>query len=152
MCTAISPAIATTSLTGWIAPVSLFACITEITAISSPRVLTRSFRKSKLMTPSELTGISITSAPSCVASQWAGSRIAWCSILEITTIFFPTSRPAQYKPFNAMLFASVPEAVKITSLGREPISFARVSRASSRVLRVARPCVCKLEGLPNCAN
>ena len=70
----------------------------------------------------------------------------------MTTTFLPVFLPFQNKPFSAMLFASVPEAVKMTSDARQSIFFAIASRASSNVLRVARPCVCKLEGLPSCCN
>jgi hypothetical protein len=48
-----------------------------------------------------------------------------------------------------MLFASVPDAVKITSLGRQLTCFAITSLASSTDFLVERPCVCKLEGLPS---
>ena len=56
VCTAISPAIFTISAIGWIAPVSLFACMTEINAISDPRLETNARRKSRSTTPSLVTG------------------------------------------------------------------------------------------------
>ena len=34
-------------------------------------------------------GAEVISAPSCSASQAAGSRVAWCSIAEMTITFFP---------------------------------------------------------------
>ncbi|CAB4535735.1 unannotated protein [freshwater metagenome] len=48
-----------------------------------------------------------------------------------------------------MLFASVPEPVKIISDASEPTSRPITSRASSISLRTLRPGVCKLDGLPN---
>jgi hypothetical protein len=48
-----------------------------------------------------------------------------------------------------MLLASVPDAVKITSLGKQLTWRAITSLASSTDFLVERPCVCKLEGLPS---
>ncbi len=51
-----------------------------------------------------------------------------------------------------MLLASVPDPVKITSLGSEPIASAITSRASSTLFRAERPSVCNEDGLPTCAR
>ena len=55
----------------------------------------------------------------------------------------------QYKPLIAKLFASVPVAVKITSLGAQSIAFAISSRALSKSFRTLRPAECKDEAFPN---
>ena len=120
--------------------------MTEISAISSERSLTRWRRKSKSITPSELTGMYTTSAASCSCSHCAGSIRAECSIDEITTTFLPLF---QNKPLIAALSASVPDPVKMISEARQSTAFAITSRASSTSLRTERPSVCKLEGLPS---
>ena len=60
--------------------------------------------------------------------------------------------PFQYKPLIAKLFASVPVAVKITSLAWQSIAFAISSRAPSRSLRTDLPAECSDEALPNFFN
>jgi len=49
----------------------------------------------------------------------------------------------------AKLFASVPVAVKITSLGAQSIAFAISSRAVSKSFLTDLPAECKDEALPN---
>ena len=63
--------------------------------------------------------------------------------------FLPSLAAFQYKPLIARLFASVPVAVKITSLGAQSIALAISSRAPSKSLRTERPAECKDEALPN---
>ena len=60
--------------------------------------------------------------------------------MALTTMRF-LSGAAQNKPLIAALLASVPEPVKITSLGAQPSARAITSRASSTSLRVDRPSV-----------
>ena len=55
---------------------------------------------------------------------------------------------AQYNPFTARLFASVPPLVKTTSLGRAPKACAICSRDSSTTRRARRPALCSDDGFP----
>ena len=55
-------------------------------------------------------------------------------------------------PLTARLSLSVPPAVKITSDGRAPSSWASVSRASSIRRRATRPVPCSDDALPTVAS
>ena len=60
--------------------------------------------------------------------------------------------PFQYKPLIAKLFASVPVAVKITSLAAQSMAVAISSLAPSKSFRTDLPAECKDEALPNFFN
>ncbi len=55
-------------------------------------------------------------------SQWTASSTAWCStgLARTRVLSGSASRRAQYRPLTARLSASVPPAVRTTSLGRAP--------------------------------
>ncbi len=140
----------TTSGTGCSVPTSLFAHMTEIRAISSACSAISARRASRSTRPSASTGSRTISAPACSAIQNAGSSTAWCSTADTTMRRRRGSvvRRPQNSPLTARLSASVPPAVKTTSLGRAPSAAATDSRASSTVRRAARPAACSDDGLP----
>ncbi len=140
----------TTSGTGCNVPTSLLAHMTEIRAISSACSAISARRAARSTRPSASTGSRTISAPACSAIQNAGSSTAWCSTADTTMRRRRGSvvRRPQNRPLTARLSASVPPAVKTTSLGRAPSAAATDSRASSTVRRAARPAACSDDGLP----
>ena len=129
------------SAIGWTVPTSLLAHITATSAVwpgwaaNSARIWSTSTR------PTSSTSSHTTSAPSCSPSQCTGSRTAWCSMREASTRRRAGSCAVRdhQSPLTARLSASVPPAVKITSLGVTPSAAAIVSRDSSTRRRAARP-------------
>ena len=94
-------------------------------------------RAARSSTPSPSTGtMSASGTARCTLS---------CSMDEIST----RRRPA---PASAMLLASVPPEVKITSAGRAPTRAATWRRALSTRPRALRPTPCTADGLPPVAN
>ncbi len=129
------------SATGWIAPTSLFAHITDTTLAGSSRASSSASRATR---PSASTATVVTAAPSRAA--WAAARrTALCSMADRTT----PPPPARHRPSTAMLSASVPLAVNTISSGAAPSAAATRSRASSSAARASRPAACALDGLPN---
>ena len=113
---------------------------------------TASVNSVRSIKPFRSTFMATTWAPSCSANQPTGSITAWCSKVEVIITFLLSLAPFQNKPLIARLFASVPDAVKITSLGAQSIANAISSRPCSKSLRTERPAECREEALPNFFN
>ena len=135
-------AIAASSPTGWIAPVSLFASISAANRVSSRNVAAMAVASAR---PSASTGTRSTAKPDA-SSRATGSTIAGCSIGPVTTCPGEVSAPA--RPKTARLFDSVPPEVKITSDGSAPRIRATVSLACSHARRADRPNACRLSAFP----
>ena len=135
---------------GWTVPTSLLAHMTATSADWPGDADSSLLTCSGSTRPSSSTSSQTTSAPSCSPSQWTGSRTAWCSTREASTRRRAGSSAVRdhQSPLTARLSASVPPAVKITSLGVTPSAPAIVSRDSSTRLRAARPAVCSDEAFP----
>ena len=133
-------------------PTSLFECIIEIKATLPLCFSTASFNSVRSIKPFRSTFIPTIFAPSCSANQIIGSITAWCSKVEVIITFLLSLAPFQNKPLIARLFASVPDAVKITSLGAQSIADAISSRPCSKSLRTERPAECREDALPNFFN
>ena len=107
--------------TGWTVPTSLFACITDTSAVVSD---TASRTASGDTTPLLVDG----QRPSCVHPRRASARevcsTASCSIPLTTISRRPVGSSASAAPRMARLSDSVPPAVKTTSDGSPPISAA----------------------------
>ena len=88
--------------------------------------------------PEGETGSQLTSAPAPAASPRTVSNAAGCSMDELT---MRRESLARYSPWMAMLSASVPDAVKITSMGSQFSNEAMSSRACSRAARRGACCV-----------
>ena len=132
ICTGVAcPAAAdTTSLMGWMVPVSLLAHMQLTNAAGVSNV------SPTPTIPEGETGSQLTSAPAPAASPRTVSNAAGCSMDELT---MRRESLARYSPWMAMLSASVPDAVKITSMGSQSSSKAISSRACSRAARARRP-------------
>src|SRR6266545_4235136 len=129
-------AMRTTSAMGCSTPVSLLANITDTSAGSSDAASLRS-SAARSSTPSPSTGtMSASGTARCTLS---------CSMDEIST----RRRPL---PASAMLLASVPPEVKITSAGNVPTRAATWRRALSTRPRALRPTPCTADGLPPVRN
>ncbi len=149
-----SAATAASSATGAIVPTSLFAHMTLTSATLSGSASIAARRVSADTRPVPSTASQQISAPSWLASQFAESSTAWCSVAVISTRrrCGPSARRAQNRPFTARLSASVPPLVKITSLGRAENASAICSLDSSTTRRARRPALCSDEGLPRRAS
>ena len=132
------------SATGWIVPSSLFASITDTSAVSGRiAAATSSARTRPLL--SALTYV--TSKPSR-SRALALFKTAWCSILSVTICFFPLPASRCAVPFIAQLSLSVPPEVKYISAGSAFMPFAKTPRAFSTALCALRPSLYRVEALP----
>ena len=121
------------SAIGCSVPISLFACMTETSAVSSVMAASSAAGST---TPAAPTGRSVEVQPR-LDSAFSVLRTASCSMAEATRWRRPAAGDASAKPRIARLSASVPLPVKMTSLGRAPRSSATAERASSRAALAA---------------
>ena len=127
LCTATPAdfASATISSTGWITPVSLFAVITDTRVrglAASSRLSSISPSAARSTRPSESTGMRFASGAACITESCSTALVMIVSNID-----------------RARLLASVPPLVKTRSAPRQPASIAISARASSTIIRAARP-------------
>ena len=101
--------------TGWTVPVSLFAVMTETSAVSGRSA---SATEPGSTRPTRSTGRSVRAKPSWASRYLSAWSTAWCSTGEATRWRRPRLPPSRAVPRIARLLDSVPPPVKTTSLGR----------------------------------
>ena len=109
-------AIAASSAIGWMVPISLFACITETSAVS---FVTSSRRRSGSTMPVRSTGINVVCHPRR-ASALSVLSTASCSMALATRCRRPPGSSASAAPRMAKLSDSVPPLVYTISDGSAP--------------------------------
>ena len=139
-----SRAIRTTSASGWITPVSLFASITATTAVSSS---TRASARRDRRAPSAVARTPSTETPSS-ARRLRRVRDGVMLDRRVARAGVAPAGEAATSPRSAMLSASVPLPVNTISAGDAPIRAATWPRASSTAARARWPNQCRLEALP----
>ena len=132
------------SATGWMAPVSLFAAITETRIVSFRMASAKSFGSTN---PSTSTGSVVSSKPSLFTRYSKVWRTAWCSTAEVMR-WRPLAFNNRAEPHMAKLLLSVPPLVKTTSLGLHFHTLETRSRQSSKKARALRPIWWILDGFP----
>ena len=138
------------SATGRTVPVSLFAHMTETSAVSWVTAARRSVRA---MEPVPSTGRIVTRQPRRSRS-WTSIRVEGCSTAVVTRWrrAGAASDRARSVPRMAVWLASVALAVKRISADAAPIRPATRPRASPTACLAAMPRACGLDGLPYRSN
>ena len=137
-------AIAARSAIGWIVPISLLACITETSAVSAVIAAAQRLRRDRRRSPSRAASVTVQPRR---ASALAVCSTASCSMPLVTRCRRPRGSSASATPRRARLSASVPPAVKTSSVGSAPMSAATPARRRSRCALARWPKACDARGV-----
>ena len=134
------------SATGCATPVSLFAAMTETSAVSG-RIAAATDSAETTPRASGATRVTVYPSRSSASAAW---RTASCSI-ALTMMWRPLKGSALAPPMTPMLSDSVPPLVKTISPGVAFRSAATWARASSTAPFASWPNACTLEAFPKCS-